>query len=184
MSIVSHLGGYVNVHNVTPSKSVMNHVSVDSLGVGDTYIKLIDLSDTINYNHENSSEISLEWLELQTDVSGLSEYNVCLGFLKNVTTVSGDFVCFKTWREEKNVGNSVIENITFNHPGIICSSSNINSADILSSVSYLSSVSTCISTLYPAGGDTSGFGDGDLVMRVSVFVGTVDLSFECIYYTE
>jgi hypothetical protein len=184
MSLVSHLGGYVNTHNITPSKTVLNHLNVNSLTTGTTYIKVVDLSDIFNYKHENTTEVSLEWLELQTDVSGLSEYEICLGFLKNVTDVSGDFVCIKSWHEEKTVGSSILENINFNHPGVTCSESNINSVDITSSVSDLSDTSTCISTLFPAGGDTSGFGNGDLVLKVNITTGTVDLSFECIYYTE
>jgi hypothetical protein len=184
MAIVTNSGGYVNVRNVNSSATVLSHIRINDLVAGTHYIKIIDKSDRLNYKHGIGENLRLTWFELQTDVSGTSEYTVCVGYLKNVTNLKGDFTCFKTWNETRKIGNSIIEAVSFAQGGININDNSVVSKDITLNVTELSSVTSCRSVLYPEGGDSSGFGNDDLVIRFTINSGIVSISFECLYYSE
>lgn len=172
---------YTNTHNVRVEPSAYVHVVGINLGVGSHVYKIIDLSDTVNYPHNNASSVAIEFIQIQADVSGLAEYSVCFGVITNVDNITGTFNCLKRWNEKKAVGASVMDKINFPHPGWKIDLGSFLTMDTDTGAQY-SSVATPKSTLNPLGGAT-GFGDGDIAIVLMVDAGTVNITVEAMYYS-
>lgn len=172
---------YTNTHNVRAEPSAYVHVVGSELGIGSHVYKIIDLSDTLNYPHNNSSSVAVEFLQIQADASGLAAYSVCFGVITDVNGLTGTFNCLKRWNEKKAVGSSVMDKINFPHPGWRIDTGSFLSLDTDTGTQY-SSVATPRSTLNPSGG-TTGFGDGDIAIVLEVYAGTVNIAAEVLYYT-
>ena len=183
-NIISHRGGFVNTHSVRIVKPCYVHFYDENITTGLRYYKIIDISDTVNYCHENTDSATIENIEIQTDVSSLSEYCVAIGYVRNITATTGDFVCLKRWSEQKNVGNSFVEHVVYGIPGLRICDECVLTNGVVPNVSGLGSTSTCRSLLQPSGGDTSGFGVNDLLLRTEVTTGQINVSFEVTYHTE
>jgi hypothetical protein len=175
------MSSFINIHSVDASKSITAHLHKEGITTGTHCIKIVDFSDRVNYKHAASDHISVQWVQVQSDASGISEYSVCFGYAKNVTASSGDFVCVKSWSELRSVGSSFSESSTFPGYGISFHEDHVVSADIKTGVAGLSSTAICSSTLHPDGTDSLGFGNGDIVVYVMVLAGTINLSIECLY---
>jgi len=172
---------YTNTHNVRVETSAYVHVVSNDLGIGSHVYKIIDISDTINYPHNNASSVTIEFIQIQADASGLAEYSVCLGVISSVDGLTGTFNCLKRWNEKKAVGASVMDKINFPHPGWKINAGSYLTMDTDTGAQY-SSVATPKSTLNPSGG-TSGFGEGDIALVLLVDAGTVNVTVEVMYYS-
>ena len=85
MSVYSE--GHGNVINHSHIDQGATHMHVDGLGAGTTRYLLVDISDTTNYPHANTTYIHLEWFEVEVDGSAAAEYQVNLGFIENVDSL-------------------------------------------------------------------------------------------------
>ena len=142
----------------------------------------IDISDTTNYPHDNTSWIHFGNLIIDVDASNLADYEIHLGFLSNVDATNGDFTHIYGWSGTKSAGNNIREVIA-THPESVKArpSSNIGKQD-LNDTAFQTDVNLA-STKDPATADTPS-GDGDIALRVTMNAGSINLKLGVVYHSH
>ena len=174
------------------SLSVVQHAHEDN-GVAHFYVTgltaatynyiLIDLSDTTNYPHDNTSEIHIDWLkyEIDSDVSG--DYLISWGVLDSVDATDGDYYVFEHVSGSRTAGNSITDFYEYGGAGPEVTVSKLATGhSSLNDVAFQTDVDLP-STLSPAAADTPS-GDGDLAQRITVNAGTIDVVVTIGYHTH
>jgi len=135
---------------------------------------LIDLSDTINYDHLFSNYITLDNLFINIDADNQADYIVNLGYLKDVNTTGGTFVHLIGVNGDKVAGKS--KELTYNpfpngprmQNGFVTTSDILISSDYASTNPLPSTLDTTTSNVFPS--------DGDVVLRVTRNAGSFNLA--------
>jgi len=154
----------------------------DDISVTTDYI-LIDLSDTTNYPHNSTNHIHTENISVVIDATNTADYVVELGFLENVDGTDGDFIEIFTFSGTKQAGNNQAFEISQAPNGARLISSRFTSAVMsLNDVAFQTDVNLA-STLDPATADTPS-GNGDMVIRVTINAGSIDLSIAVGYHSH
>jgi hypothetical protein len=144
---------------------------------------LIDISDTTNYPHIDTSYIHLENIRIHTDSSASADYTLEIGFLDDVDADNGNFYSLIDVDGTKTTGQrkEIFLNLYPNGPR--CQTSSIATSEkSLNDTAFQTDVNLA-STLDPGTTDTPS-GDGDFVLRVTVNAGTVIVGVELSYHTH
>lgn len=159
------------------------HFHVEGLTAGTYRFILIDLSDTTNYPHANTSYAHVEWIEAQVDSNNTGDYTVSLGFLENVDDANGDRYISKHWSGTKTAGNQLLAFDNLLPAGWRMRSQSIATHAISTNDTNYQTDVNLPSTLDPATSDTPS-GNGDIVLEIVVNVGEIDVSFDIGYHSH
>ena len=145
-----------------------------------TAFMLIDLSDTTNWPHTNTSHINLEYIVIEADPDATYLGEIKIGFLSSVDATDGDFNQIIDLDMAKK-SDLVIENLNFGSHGF--------HLEVASHFGPIIANSTLFQTDVNLGGPddpatgTYPSGAGDLVMLVERSAGAVDVSITLGYET-
>lgn len=159
------------------------HFHVEGLTAGTYRFILIDISDTTNYPHINTSNAHLDWFEIQVDADVNGDYAINLGFVENVDATAGDKYITKHWSGTKSAGNQLLESFSPFPNGWRMISSKVATHDItLNDTNYQTDVNLP-STLDPATADTPA-GSGDVILEIVVNAGEINFSLDVGYHSH
>lgn len=144
---------------------------------------LIDISDTVNYPHENTDSIHLAWLLVGVDASATANYDISIGFLENVDGTNGDYhEVFRT-SGSKNVGQNKFDLLRTAPDGPWCKSSKTVSSLINTDVAAFNT-GTNLKTTRSPGSIATPSGDRDLILRVTMTAGSIMLNVSGNYHSH
>ena len=141
-------------------------------------LMVIDLSDTTNWPHSNTGHIKVEYLILEIDPDGSFLGEVKLGFLKSVSSTSGNFhqvIDIDMARKS----DLFVEVIDFGSHGLDLESDHVFGPIEVDNTLF----QTDVNLLGPSGSTAYPPSDGDLVLLVEVSAGAVDISLTAGYET-
>lgn len=185
-------GSYVNVGGITKdgktslytvagfTDTQTVHLDVAVPSIASVAYMLIDLSDTTNWNHTNTSEIVLEYLNLEVDPGSTFVGEVKIGYLKNVDGTNGDFVTLFDVDMKKSAA-LFVETIDFGSHGVHCTDNHHFGPTAANSTLFQTDVNLGgpddpTTLTYPSGaGDlvmlVTGSGSGNAGVDVSITLG-------------
>lgn len=105
------VAGFTNTQTV--------HLDVAVPSIASVAYMLVDVSDTTNWKHTNTSEIVLEYINLEVDPGSTFVGEVKIGYLKNVDATNGDFVTLFDIDMKKSAA-LFVETIDFGSHGVHC----------------------------------------------------------------
>ncbi len=169
------------VQHAHPNNGYIHFESGDLIASQDFI--LIDISDTTNYPHTNTGYIHFESLRLHTDASNNADYTIQIGFLENVDATDGDFYVFMDADGSQTTGRSQDIFLNYYPNGPRCRTESTVISDVsLNDTAFQTDVNLA-STLDPTTLDTPS-GSRDLVVRIIVTAGTVDVGIEGSYHSH
>jgi hypothetical protein len=159
------------------------HFHLAGLGIATTRYILIDISDTTNYPHSNTTYAHVEWVQLEVDGSAAAAYTVNFGFLENVDTDNGDRYVVKHWSGTRTAGQSIrqLDNL-YPNGWRMRSGSLATHAISLNDANYQTDVN--LPTTLSPGAAATAPGDGDVILEVIVTAGTIDIAVELGYHSH
>lgn len=145
---------------------------------------LIDLSDTTNYPHDNTTIIHLDWIcwDIDASTTPAAAYMVGWGYLDNVDATNGDFFRFHHIAGTRTTGLLQEDCIIINPNGWIGNGQHVTGHTSIDDVGFQTDVNLG-STLDPGTADTPS-GDGDIATRSTVTAGTIDITLSGGYHTH
>ena len=144
---------------------------------------LIDLSDTVNYPHLETTAIHMAWFNYDIDPSSDADYLLQIGFLENVDLTNGDFYELFRVSGSRKTGNAKGGFFPMSPHGPSCSSGKIaSSVSSLNDIAFQTNVNLA-STLDPSLANTPS-GSGDLIYRLTIDAGTINLVIESSYHAH
>ena len=144
---------------------------------------IIDLSDTTNYPHVNTGYIHIDYFSITVDAATNADYIINFGYLENVDGTNGDFYEIFHFSGSKTVGNQLQSEKNFAPNGPKLRSASVVTSDkSLNDVAFQTDVNLA-STLDVTTADTPS-GNGDLVMRVVLTGGVIDIEVALGYHTH
>ena len=143
---------------------------------------LTDLSDVINYPHDNTAWIHVGNVLIDIAATNTADYEVHLGFLANVDGTNGDFHHVYGWAGNKLAGRQISEVIATSPESVKMRPNTTLGPIDLNDVAFQTDVNLA-STKDPATLDTSS-GDGDAVIRVIITTGSINLSLGMTYHSH
>jgi len=142
---------------------------------------LIDISDTDNYPHLETGFAHIAWFNFQVDASSDADYIIQIGFLENVDDTNGDFSELFRVSGTRKAGNNKAGFFPMSPQGPSTSSGKLaTSIKSLNDTAFQTDVNLA-STLDPGTADTPS-GDGDMVARVTIAAGTINLNVQVGYH--
>ena len=175
--------GHLDVVQHTHPDTGAVHFHIDGLTTGTTRYILVDLSDTTNYPHVNTTYAHLEWLQIEVDGTNAAEYKVYIGFLENVDATDGDRYIVKHVSGSRTAGQSIRMFDNFAPNGHrMRSESTATHMISLNDTNYQTDVNLP-STLDPSTSDTPS-GSGDVILEIVVSAGTIDASIDLSYHSH
>jgi hypothetical protein len=142
----------------------------------------IDLSDTTDYPHSNTSWIHVGNLIIDVDATNTADYEIHMGFIDNVDGADGDFHHVYSWKGSKLAGRQIHSVIATSPESVkMRTSSTLGTID-LNQTAFQTDVNLA-STKDPLTIDTPS-GDGDVVLRVIVNTGSINLSLSMTYHSH
>jgi len=142
------------------------HLDFTAGGTGTSVdLIMVDLSDTTNWHHTHTGAVHIEELYVEVDAQVNADYDIILGFLKNVGATDGDFYELthvagsKTAGQQKNVSRKFYPN------GPYCSSNKVVTSDITLNDTSFNTATNMKTVRDPATANTPP-ADGDLVLRI------------------
>ena len=167
---------------VAHAHSEGGHISFEAdISVSEDFI-LADISDTTNYPHDNTSWLHFVNYKIGEEASNTADYQIILGFLENVDATNGDFVHIDKWNGSKQAGNNIREIVATNPENVkALSSANAGTRD-LNDVAFQTDVNLA-SSIDPTTVDTPS-GNGDIVIRVIINAGSINLTFGMVYHSH
>lgn len=172
---VTVTGGRMDVIQHSHTNSLDVHLSRD-ISTSKDYI-LIDTSDTSYTNGVEALYIHLENILFDIDADLIADYEINVGYLKNVTTTGGTFVRLYSITGTKKAGNSktVFIDPYPNGPKMI--NGWVITNDDTPSASYASTAS-----VETTKGDTSNPSDGDIIVNIVMNAGSILLDINMSYH--
>lgn len=143
---------------------------------------LIDLSDTTNYPHDNTSWLHTHNMVMSIQGSTSADYTIQIGFLESVDGTDGDFHEIFTVDGSKKAGNSAFIDISQAPEAPRLTSSRFTGPVELNQTAFQTDVNLA-STLDPATADTPS-GSGDMVMRVTRNAGSFSVNLMIGYHSH
>lgn len=143
-----------------------------------TACMIIDLSDTVNWPHSNTGHIDILNYSLNLNPSGTPAFlgDFSLGFLSNVDATNGDFHDIQTWHMQKGA-NNISEHYDFAMVHYSMELSKWFGPVTVDDTTF----QTDVDLPGPDGLTAYPSGDGDLVLKVIMSAGTVDISITVAY---
>ena len=158
------------------------HFESGSLSASQDYI-FVDISDTTNYPHVDTSYIHLEYLRIHVDSDVNGNYAVQVGFLENVDESNGDFYPLVDISGTKKTGNTIDQIFPFYPNGAKGTSSfAVSSEKSLNDTAFQTDVN--LASSLDSGTTDTPSGDGDLAIRVVVNAGSIIVGVEASYHTH
>jgi len=144
---------------------------------------LVDLSNTTDYPHEDTTAVHMAWFNYDIDPSSDADYLLQIGFLANVDDTNGDFHELFRVSGSRKAGNAKGGFFPMSPQGPACLPGKIaSSVSSLNDVAFQTDVNLA-STLDPGSLDTPS-GSGDLVYRLTMGAGTINLAIETSYHAH
>ena len=144
---------------------------------------ILDISDTVNYPHVETGYAHIEHLMVQVEASNTADYNISFGYLENVDGTNGDYHEMYSMNGDKTVGrNKAVVLPVYPNGDKMTSTKTVTSIKSLNDTAFQTDVNLG-STLDPGTADTPS-GDGDLVMRITITAGTLNVSLNGAYHTH
>lgn len=159
------------------------HFYASAIVASQDYI-LVDLSDTTNYGHDNTTIIHLDWVcwDIDASTTPAAAYMVGWGYLDNVDATDGDFFNYHHVVGTRTAG-LLQENCIIIHPnGWLGNGQHATGHKSLNDTAFQTDVNLA-STLDPTTTDTPS-GDGDIALRITVTAGTIDPTISAGYHTH
>jgi len=145
--------------------------------------QLIDLSDTTNYPHTNTSWAHIAWINVDIDSDNSGDYTIEFGFLDSVDGTNGDFYPFGKISGSKTAGNSKTGFWAMLPEGPKCRVESVAASNVsLNDVAFQTDVN--LATTLSPGATASPSGNGDIVMRVVRNAGTIVINVQLYYHTH
>ncbi len=165
---------------VRPGSSTTSIIHIDAQNITATEgFMLVDLSDTTNWPHSNTGHIDLVFLAINVNPSTAFRGDVEIGFLSSVDADNGDFNVIDSFhfQQQGSALNGVIDH-TWHHVALETTSwFGPTEADDVTWRTGLSIQGPDGATSYPSG-------DGDMVMKITLTAGNVDVGITIVYDTE
>ncbi len=170
------------VQNCHPDSSAM-HFHIEDQTASSTSFILIDISDTTNYGHSNTSFIHIEWVQAQVDASITGNYELSIAFLEDVDVTSGNRYIIKHWSGTQQAGNQLLifENM-FPSGWKMRAINNATHLISLNNTDYQTDVNLA-TTLDPSSADTPP-GAKDVIMFLEVTAGTINVAIDIGYHSH
>lgn len=144
---------------------------------------ILDISDTTNYPHDDTGYIHIEYFAITIDAATNAAYTIEFGYLENVDGTDGDFHEVFHFSGTKSTGNQLLVDKSFAPNGPQLTSARAVSSDkSLNDTAFQTDVNLA-STLDPSTADTPS-GDRDMVMRVVLTGGDINVSVNMSYHTH
>ena len=173
--------GHLDVIRHAHEEGGLVNMQTGTLSASQDFI-LVDLSDTTNYPHENTSWIHLAWINIQVDSDNSGAYEIAFGFLENVDATDGDFHEIGRVGGSKQAGNNIGGFWSMLPEGPKCRSESFAGPISANDTAFQTDVNLA-DTITP-GSATVPSGSGDLVMRVIHTAGTYAISVQAYYHTH
>lgn len=188
MDITYSHGDITNVCTVNEEGrlGVVQHSHINSMDVhlhndvaATTSWIAIDISDDRYTDGSGNNYVHLEnmYVDIDSDVNG--DYEVVVGYLKEVGATQGSFVHLYSLSGTKKAGNSKTQIFDLYPNGAKMDNGYVLTNDVLTSSDY-GTASTLTSTL----GDTIIPDNGDVVVRAVMNAGTINLAVNLSYHTH
>lgn len=173
--------GNQNVVQHSHPNSITAHIHLSNITTTSDYV-FIDISDTVNYGHvgTNYAHIEHAWVSIDADTN--ADYQVTVGYLKDVTTTGGTFVHLYTVSGTKKAGNSKDVILPVYPNGGKLNDAFVVTADLVNSSDY-ANTNTLPSTLSPATPDTNP-NNGDVVLNIVMNAGSINLALNTSYHAH
>lgn len=171
------------VQHAHPSNGAL-HFFASGL-VADQDFIVVDISDTTNYPHTETTYVHLEWIFIEAigSTAVAAEYEVSCGFLTNVDATNGDYYVVHHLDGSRATGTTQEVNFQFYPNGHRCrTASHVTGHKSLNDVGFQTDVNLA-STLDTTSADTPS-GSGDFVCRLDWTAGTVDIIVSAGYHTH
>lgn len=178
---VELIDGRMGVVEHAHQNNVNVHLHLTGISADADFI-FVDLDDTTNYPHVLTGYTHIENVWFDMDASNTAEYEITLGFLKNVSAATGDFVHLYTISGGKQAGNSKIVVLPLSPNGAKMDSRFVVTHDVITSATYGSS-NSLPSTLDPMTANVNP-DNGDLVLRIIINAGSIAMSLNASYHTH
>lgn len=153
----------LHAHNVTANKGFM----------------LIDLSDTVNWPHEQTGRIIIKSVNLNINPDSNFDGDLYLGWLKNVDAASGDLSAIHVWHYDRK-GIALVDKLDFGGEGcqFDCNGERWFGEVYENDTTFQSDVNL----VGPDGNVSYPSGDGDLVCQVKdQSLGSLDFTLMIAY---
>lgn len=174
--------GHLDVIAHAHAEGGLFHFVSGSLSADQDFI-VIDKSDTTNYPHDNTGWLHSGWFLLKIDADSAAAYTIRLGFLANVDATNGDFIEVHRLAATKQTGNQVFAFFPMDpHGAKMRASSMVSSINDLNDTAFQTDVNLA-TTIDPSTADTPS-GDGDMVLRVEITAGNIDITLDGAYHSH
>ena len=189
VKIIDGDGTVVAVEN--QALTTVNHAHADSstfhfqvdLSAGTARYIMLDLSDTTNWPHDNTTLIHIDWVDIHIDSDNSGDYVVSSIFLDNVDATDGDAYTFHISSGDKTAGNNLDEEMMLKPDGWILLPERIATSTIsLNDVNYQTDVNMA-TLLDPTTTDTPP-GTGDYILEALVNAGNIRVIIDGAYHTH
>lgn len=139
---------------------------------------LIDLSDTTNWPHTDTGHIDIIWITLNINPGSSFAGDVQLGFLTNVDGTNGDFNIIKTWHLERQAAE-IAKGLDYSWSHIPLTTEMWFGPTTANDATW----QTDTNLQGPDGNSSYPSGNGDLVMKITLTAGAVDVGISIGYHT-
>lgn len=146
---------------------------------------LVDLSDSTNWPHTETSVVHIEDIDAQVDSSGTAEWDLELIFLEDCSASDCDSIMFWGASGSKSTGNNLETFIPWGNRGPELKTGTdgvISSMLTNDDTTYQTDVKLC-DVRTPAAANTYP-GNGDLIIYVNWIAGSFDLNLNITYHTH
>ena len=157
------------------------HLYLPNVTTSSNYI-LVDLSDTVNYPHDNTDYTQLEHMRIGIDADNQADYEITVGYIKYQSATGGTFNHLYSFSGDKNVGQNTQEYIYFGEFGPKMKNGYVLSNDIVTSSVYGPN-SQLRSTLDSSVANTY-VGVGDIVVNIIRNAGSFNLTINMAYHSK
>lgn len=182
-TVLTESGRAIPVYQTDRTDNGYVHFHVENLTAGTYYFIIVDISDTENYNHTATGYAHAENfnIEVACDVNG--DWKVEAAFIEDVSSTGSRFVVWDHWERNKDTGNFLDKAGDLFPIGPHLTSPKVTSHQSSITTDFRSNIPVP-STLDPSSADIYP-GNGDVVLKVVVFGGTVkSLKFNFTYHSH
>lgn len=152
--------------------------------VASTDYILIDLSDTTNYSHDNTTIVHLDWIcwDIDATTTPAADYMVMFGYLDNVDATNGDLFAYHHISGTRTTGLLQEDCIIINPNGWLGNGQHVTGHTAIDDVAFQTDVN--LGSTRDSGTADTPSGDGDIAVRTIMAAGTIDLVLSGGYHTH
>jgi hypothetical protein len=179
ISVESYEG--INSIYTVPGHHELPIVHIDLQEVtGLTAAMVIDLSDTVNWPHDETGHIDLEFLNISINPNTSYEGDIKVGFLSNVDATNGDLNIIFNWHMQR-VSSALVDTLSFGQGGHM----ELTLGKWFGPTEADNTLwQTDVNLVGPDGNTSYPSGDGDFVLKIEATAGAVDVGLTCGYHGE